>query len=501
MKPRRYPLVLFVLSFLIAVSFNEWNLSVMRDSSVSLREHVVVRTADDTSYLGPMKRLYETGSLYTNETEKWQSIVRSPGYGLLYYGCLMALGPDLALIGLKWLKYLLFALSVPALFVVLHHVLNHPRWAFIGALIYGCAPFSYGFLAYTLTEAVTPALLIFTYYFLVKARIAPEKTFKWWVFAAVLGGWVILTRPVLGLFILPLVGFIWSSNRKQWMRLSFLAVLLILPIGTWQLRHKVVLGSFQSLHPIYQHEVPGMYRLPHESLWHLVKSWEYKSAHFHELTRLIWGGVGRNEDPLIVAEQVLKHIPEHVVETLGQTTLENYLVELQTAIRTAKTAPLYGEPLGAERAVAATAYHLARQYRLAHWFHYAVVTPFNVYREMVFHSNLPYYAIQGKYRGTIWVETLRIVSFIIHSILLTLVVLLPFYWLFRWKHVKTLLSKAPNLYLGVCLVVASAAYLWYLIFVQRGIEERYTLPVLWIALLGSFQFFRELFIHREQKPH
>lgn len=442
----------------------------------------MIITADDVSYLSPMMRLYEHGSIYTSETEKWTSIVRTPGYGLIYFGCLQ-LSPNHPLVLLKWLQYLLFALSVPALYQLLAMISTSRKASLVAAFAYGCFPISHGFLAYTLTEAVTPALLIFSYYFVAKALKKPNQ-YLGWVIAVLLGSWLVLVRPALGLMLLPLIYFVWKAHTSDLKRLAFLIVLLILPLSSWQIRHKIVLGSFQSLHPIYQNEVQGMHRLPHQSFWQLVKSWEHKSEHFHTLTGIIWGGVYRQAEPLSIANQVMGLLPKHVIETIGKQELEQYLVQLQTTIKIVSSATLSGEPLDEEKALAEQAHMLTRNYRRSNWMNFAVITPFRVYKELALHSNLPYYAVQGKYRGLWWVETLRWLSFVLHSLTISALLIIPMYGLMRERRTFSLLKSSPPLLMGGILIITSACYIGYLMFVQRGVEERYTLPVLWIGWMA-----------------
>ena len=167
MKQKHFPLLLFVIALLCVLIFNEWNLSTMRSDKILLRHDTTVITADDPSYIRPMERLYEYGSLYTNETEKWTSIIRSPGYGLIYYGALCVVGKEHALTLLKWIQYILYALSVVALYFFANYVFNDSKWSLIPTFLYACWPAYYSFLAYTLTEALTPALFIFIFYFIV----------------------------------------------------------------------------------------------------------------------------------------------------------------------------------------------------------------------------------------------------------------------------------------------------------------------------------------------
>lgn len=195
MNQKLLPFLLFVIALLCVVLFNEWNLSILRRDNIPLRNNTTVKTTDDASYLRPMERLHEHGSLYTNDAEKWTSITRSPGYGYLYYCALKVMGKEHALTLLKWMQYLLYALSVIALYYITFYLFKSQKWALSTSFLYGCWPVYYGFLAYTLTEALTPALFIFTYYFVVIG--VQNKKVIWWIFTGLLGGWLVLILEIL----------------------------------------------------------------------------------------------------------------------------------------------------------------------------------------------------------------------------------------------------------------------------------------------------------------
>ena len=99
---------------------------------------------------------------------------------------------------------------------------------------------------------------------------------------------------------------------------------------------------------------------------------------------------------------------------------------------------------------------------------YALIVPALVVKHMILHSNLNLYMFQHTYRGLWWMEALRWSSLIVHVILLSSIFIIP------WLRIPRLLRVAA---------MFALLYLIYLAFIQRGIEERYTLPVLHLAML------------------
>ena len=107
-------------------------------------------------------------------------------------------------------------------------------------------------------------------------------------------------------------------------------------------------------------------------------------------------------------------------------------------------------------------------YRGEHPLRYHVLVPLHVLRTLIAHSNLNLYLFQHTLRGHWWMELLRWCSALAHITLLLGVFLAP--W---WRMDATVRGAA----------FGAALYVIYLAYVQRGVEERYTLPVLHLAVL------------------
>lgn len=97
-------------------------------------------------------------------------------------------------------------------------------------------------------------------------------------------------------------------------------------------------------------------------------------------------------------------------------------------------------------------------------FHSYLVVPLKVYFSLGAHSNLSLYVFQKPWRGNPLMEMLRYFSFILH---LGVFILFPVALIYMRKSLLWLCVYGPIL-----------IYLTYLCVVQRGVEERYTLPIL-----------------------
>lgn len=425
-----------------------------------LRYGQTVKTADDPSYLRPIDQWMEQGYFPYQDMQGREAVVRSPGYGL-WYGlhklvfktperCFWAMRISQA--GLQGLALVLVvAWASISLGVRIRAVVVVPLLGL---------PFFYGFSSFTLTEGISPFLVALGLFSLQQLQI--RNTYAWAVPVVLAFGWMWITRPAL----LP-VGFAFVPLLMQRPRQAgLLLVLALLPLATWMFRSEKLFGIGLNLHPIYQLELPGQYRAPHAAAWELFKGWEHKGSRFHSCMDGLYGAALHSDALQEPIQRAMGYLPEQVVQILGQTELELAFLKYAQAVRAQHLASHQGQVLLSgvlpEEQTSVAAFELLKhKYQANAPLAYYVVTPAKVVWEMVGHSNLNAYFFQHSGRGLIWVEGLRYLCFVLHSMA----------WIFS---VWFLFRKGPQRWVFFGVVV----YGFYLMFVQRGIEERYTFPFL-----------------------
>jgi len=475
------PLLIALLSLASAFFWNELNLKNLKEAKIPLRNNQTVITEDDASYLNPYQRLYEKGKKNETNFDKFSSSIRPPGYGLFYYLTLKFTGKSYALFALKIIQCLLFAFSVFCLYE-LSLFFSKSHWlAGITAIIYGILPLSIGFLYYTLTEGITPALFVISVYLMVKMTTEKEIRFQllYLLFAGSVVSILLIIRPFLIIF-LPffIFGLFFYWIKQKGIKVSvfntFLFLLLsISGIVTWQIKSKLELGKWLGLHPIYQNEIPGVFRKPHASLWELYKGWESNGAHFHESIVPFWEATMNLDTSQIQIDKVISEIPKNVVKSIGKQELiwafrlyQKAIIAQKSFYEKQQLMPSY--LLKDERRAMKNFDRLAVKFRSKNLYQYHIQTPLQVSKSMIFHSNLSLHQFQHAFRGTIWMEALRLLCFGIHSLAF---LLLPLS-LYALKDARIRL-----------LIFGILTYCFYLIYFQRGIEERYTLPLLPFVLM------------------
>lgn len=492
---RKTALIIALLSLLSAWSINEINLSALREDGVELRSNETVITADDASYIAPAQNLINSGELKNNLKDKSAYFLRPPGYSywLILHGGVQT---SLQLKILKISQLLLFSLSVYCLFFIAFTYLNSKRFAIITTSIYGVSTIASGFLYYTLTEAITPALMIFFVFGLIAAKQQENIKRKQLIYllSSLLFAFIFITRPVLGVFALGLLTFIlidfWKTKKQLIITTSAALLIAFTPMIAWQIRNSKIAREYVGLHPVYfnQHSA-SVFRPTHKALWKLCKGWGETGANFHGYFGEFWNAGIKGDTSLTQRRKMLAHFPSHVVKLLGEKQIDEMLMSYQKSILYQKKffdnqAPMPLEIPMTEKQTISKIETLVAKYKSNLWFEYYIKSPLKVFKTLAFHSNLSLYVYQKTFRGNLIMEIFRIFAFAIHSCAFTLLILSLFSK--RSIEYKSIFSFTLLIYVG------------YLIFIQRGIEERYTLPVFAMVLLGSAQIVQQ-FLYKIKK--
>ena len=158
--------IICILSFIAAFWVNEFNLEHLPASLI--RDNSTIITNDDASYLRPAENYLETGIWKDNGNTIQSHFIRPPGYGWFYMSCIKIAGKSNALNLLKFIQLLLFSCSVYWIFYIANSLFKRKKTIYFLTILYGFLPFTSGFLYYTLSEGIAPALLILYVFLLFK---------------------------------------------------------------------------------------------------------------------------------------------------------------------------------------------------------------------------------------------------------------------------------------------------------------------------------------------
>jgi hypothetical protein len=460
------------LAFLCGWGWNDWNLRILGHTPGAedlVREQRALATADDPSYLRPVEDL-----LVTSGRTRAMHVFRTPGYGLWYLLMRLLLPLPAALTGLVLLQCALFALSVALMHHTnIRHSLAKPLvWTITLAM--ATLPMFQGFLFHTLTEGVTPALCIAVWASAMEG--ARSGNTRWMAVGTTIWALLVLTRPVLAWVGLPLLSTVAAQygGRERWRQLLLVVTLGLVPTAAWWLRNVVVTGGPIALHPVYSENTNGLFRPTHRGFWELAKSWGIRGDAFHGVMVPAFNAAMQGRIDSSSADAFIASAPQGHLTRVQRERIRGLFIEWEQFTRD-QLAPSVLSPPGTimglrpeELLIVAGLERETKEYRRTHALHHHLVVPFQVLRTMVLHSNLNLYMFQHTHRGRWWMESLRWMSGGLH---LLLFLVLPLLLMHRGVDTR---CRATAL--------GALAYLTYLAYVQRGVEERYTLPVLHLAM-------------------
>ena len=451
----RYTLILAAcICTLLAVLWQEANLIFLENSSKVV--HGMIKTTDDASYLLPPIHWLETGEWTDGSIGKSGYFQRPPGYGFLFLLSTLISSSKAYLI-LKLIQIVGFFASILLVGKIVDRIGLNRNWTLIGAISYGLLPCFSGFLYHSLTEGITPFLLLWSTYEWIKVVRNEGNYLRYTISNA----FMLLVRPQLALFALVfIVYFLWCRQKKAF----WWSTLILLPFFCWQMRTMILNEGIAGIHPIYSVTNQSLYRPPHQAITELFKVWEYRSDRFHETIGMLTADSSQT-----ARNSALLNIPEKY-----RGSAAPILAEFQALITLQRRRMADGELtrlLPEEKAFIAHAYDLTSSLSKSNKLDTYILTPVRSTKELLINSHLHLSIFQVKYRGTLWMESLRWICLlvILMSICATFLVLL-------------LRRKTPTeLWI---LSIPILGTICYLVCVQRLNEERYLTPILPIAFIS-----------------
>jgi hypothetical protein len=469
-----------ILSFFAALFYNELNLQNLKAEAPERLEprYNWVKTADDISYLRPAENYYLHGVWKDNNPGRQSFFLRTPGYGFFRYALMEAFGMEGSYVYFKYVQLLLFSISVLLLFHIAT-LIGLPIWlALLVEAVYGLSPFASGFLYYSITEGITPALMIAYLFFLLLGYRRANRFY--FLAAALMMAYIGITRPLLLLFgaSLPLAIY-WSalpfSFSKKILFILLMGFIALEPIGMWALRSAYIAGQYVGIYPIYYTENNSQFRPTHQAIWEFEKSFGTTGLDFHECMVPLWKATIKGDTSDIHIDSILIGQADFVKQTIDEQRLRNsYILYRQSIVYQRR---LYPKEVAMpdtipviEQQVITDFHTYTREINSKYWFYCHVIVPLKLFKSLSFHSNLSLYMFQHTYRGKWWMEMLRVIFLTLHflcCISFIIFLLLPVHRLVKFT-------------LGGII----GAYIFYLCYFFRGLEERYTLPILPLMLLS-----------------
>lgn len=478
-------ILLSLASFIAGLIYNESNILFLKDTSpTSLREGRTIKTADDASYIAPAKNLVTHGILKNNDNGIQSHYERPPAYPVFLSIFYKLFNTDKALQLIKYFQLLLFALSSAFLYIILTQLHIRKSIIVVCYAIYGLSPFCSGFQYYSLSEAIVLPLIVFYLYHIV--LFVKQKKKINLIFSSILLAIIIATRPVFALLSLISILTIFK-NRKEInskIKIASLHSCIILSLfGIWTIRNYNLTNRIISPHPIYEPTNNSEFRPTHKAMWQLAKLWGETGSTYHSYMPRLWNNSIKGNIYEEDIQYIIDHFPTWAKETIKQDNLKETLSLYQKSILFQKE--YYDRKMAMPFDIPEIEIEVIKQlkdYRNELLIHHPIecfiISPAKVFKRIAFHSNLNLYMFQNTFRGNTLMEGIRLIFFIIHSLLF---LILPFSLIYYRKFTIT-----------TFFAYTAILYILFLMYYQVGIEERYTLPILPILIINAAVFLNNI---------
>lgn len=437
---KKYILPIILICTLFVVFLNEINLNYLNHQFPA--KGGMITTADEYSYFQPAKVFFEKGCWSSNENCE-PEFIRSPGYGMFFFASLL-LNHENPFLVEKILQIICFSISLFLLFKIIIQLTSSLKAGLYGVILFTLIPSFHGFTYYTLTESISPLLLLLSLYLFMNSSTGKNK-----VGLSLVLGLLLLVRPQLLPFnAVILLYYVFRNMKSIW-----IPVLSILPLTLWQIRTFHYSNDF-SLHPIYSNKNNGEYRFPHKEMTSLFKIWEYRSDRFHQTIGLL-----SRDTSLQIRSEALKNIPEKYRPEL-EDVFSKY--QLYRSDQRKLSHFTYQTKVKGEDDLISLIKDKKSELKAKYPMDYYLVTPIKSAGRMFLTSMMNLHVFQSPWRENIMIQSIKIVSFL--TLMLSL-----------FASLLLIQNKIVNEQFRL-FIIASLISVLYLIFIQRLNEERYIVP-------------------------
>jgi hypothetical protein len=484
-------LLLVFISALVNFSFLEYNNYLIKKDNPGNKEinakslvyGQTVFSVDNEYYISPVEN-YLSGKGWKRGvgSSVGDYFRRVPGYSIVYLLFSAIFEKPAAHLLLKIFQLLLFLSTIPAIYY-LCNLVSGKLASRIVTTTYALIPFISSWTFYTLTESISPALVVFYFFYLFKGlnEVEEKKKIKYYFLSSFFLAFGVMTRPYiaitgLALFVFAFRDFAWP--QRKWAVFFYTSCLIpILLIGSWTIRNYVIAKEFVPLEKAFHPQSIDRMKPEFRGLFSFVKCWGedgYNLTAYHE--PLYWAAIEGDTNSTYI-KNILNSWPPAIINEYKYDTLFSILKEHQLLLYSyrlyikTKTA-MPDHYLSMQVEVERRYDDLIRKYKSKHFFNYWVITPAIYLKRMIAHSHTAnLYFFQGENREKKYVNLYRNLLLMIH-VLIYAALFLNLFIMRGW------INHLVFVFIPLLFVI-------FFTFFHREIEQRYMLPILPIIIAGS----------------
>jgi hypothetical protein len=492
-------LTIVATAFLFALSFNElnlWHIKRVNAANIKLNtastvEGYTIWSIDNSWYLPQIKNILD-GHGYTLDPQNPEfKVRRTPIYPLFFGLHYVLFSEPNCFFFIRYTQLVIHLIAVLLVGQAVFNLTSNRFWATLSAILYALNPFTVTYIYTTITEAVSPALVIFILFAF--SLCFKSANFKNYFFLGAVIGMSLLVRPLL-LVALPAVAlavlipqiFLHRRFRAAFGNLSMVLIGTGAILAPWAIRNYNVTNGELILLEKYYYDDPMSFGKGHSAFRDWISCWENPANTSAEVyADRIKTNLQENKEVEVVTNNFLEKVPRFVYSINSKESVAAALKSLNDCFKEKQEALLVKPNISqkemnfnfsCESRVERVFGDLINEFKAKSPFNYYVYTPFIILKSNVFQSNTYMTAMLNPING----GALNTLQVVVKSATYLINLALFFSLIF-------LATGAKKSYLEIRIFVAVfvLSTFWICIVYFRYMEARYyvpCIPLLYVSL-------------------
>ena len=470
---RNYAIFLFILILISAIFLNEYNINYInkiRKPINNILQNLIanstVNSVDNSWYTTQIKN-YVKGKGFTINPDDMHSFVRrTPVYPMFYGIHYLLFGENDSYFFIRFTQIFLFAIAAIALLYGAFNFTNNKKIAIISACLFGFNPTLVAYLYFTITEALSPALVCFIIYFLSRCYKYNHK--KDWLFAGFFFAIGILCRPSI-IFLSPSILFLIVYKNKTTLK-SLINPSIFFITGASILMIPHVVRNYINTKEIVLLEKyygdPMDYGMPNIAMRHWIACWinpadfTSEAVSNYMINNITYNTIEKN----VFLQKEITRLPEVALIYNNKEKIEIAYNNLYNYY----LAKIENQPVAVIDSlskISSTSFKkLKTTYTNNAPFHYYVITPLLFFKSIIFQSNSGQSFYLQDYQNNKLIFALKTLMYLLNVFLFVSLFIGFFYR-----------KKYGAIYFSTILYLASTCI--YVIFILHYFEARYLIPL------------------------
>ncbi|HMY23761.1 MAG TPA: glycosyltransferase family 39 protein [Chitinophagales bacterium] len=447
-----------------------------------------IYSIDNSFYLPQIKNWLAGHGFTCDASDKKYLVRRTPVYPMFYGVHYLLFGEKNSFFFIKISQTILFALSAVLFLLAVNNLTSNKKMAWLAFLLYGFNPTLISNTYFTLTESISPALVVLTLYFFSKAM--RNSKLRDWLTTGIFFSIASLCRPPIFFFggaVAIAILLLYYKNKTSLLKTTFaFGVGVLLVFTPYVIRnYKVTNGEFILLEKYYGD--PMTYGLQNIELRKWISTWTNPADYSAEsVSNKMWQQILSKRDKQTLIDSMLIALPKAAFTHYSKNTVASIYNCVYDFYAYKFTSPTKKDLAIAEQNAVLFIKKINDKHIAQHPFSYYVIMPMKMMKSIIFQSNAGTLYFLYDYKN-------NYLFFVIKAILLLLNILLFISLIGNILFIK----KHLIIYIAILFFVSINCF--YMLFVINYFEARYLVPMFPFLYISGAIFAVEMYEFMKKK--